>query len=493
MDPIERALRRPEAYPHRPPSVEVRETHASLVFLAGDLAYKVKKPVRYPFLDYSTLERRRFFCEEEVRLNRRLAPSVYLGVVPVTADLRIGGEGEPVEYAVVMRRLPQDRMLDEMLRRDEVTEADVLRIADAVADFHARADRSTEHGRPEDVRRVILGNLDDASRFLRPAWRERLRAESERLLADAAPLLERRRAEGRVRDGHGDLHAGNVCLPSGEIVIYDCIEFEPVFRIGDVAAEIAFLAMDLERYGAWDLARSFVRRYAERAGDAEAEGLVPLFQRYRACVRGLVESLRSSPSAGAYFRLALSYGLGPFALLTCGLPGTGKSRLAREAARAFGAEILRSDVVRKEIAGIAPAAHWRGGYSEGPYRAELTERTYAVMRARAGERLRAGRRVVVDATFARRAWRDAFRAAAREAGVPCLVVHVVCPEDVVRARMAARAGDRAEVSDADFAVYLKARDGFEEPRAPDAVHDGTAAPDGTLDRLVDRLVDSLPP
>jgi uncharacterized protein len=457
LEPIERALRRKEAYPPpEPPRVEVKETHASLVFLAGDRAYKVKKGVRFPFLDYSTLEKRKRFCEEEVRLNRRLAPSVYLGVAPITADGRVRGKGEIVEYAVEMVRLPQDRMLDELLRRGAVTAADAERIADAVAGFHARADRH-----PSQPIDHLRSNLDDAARFLKPLWLARLREEHERLRAELSPLLARRQAI----DGHGDLHAANVCMKDGEIVIYDCIEFEPRFRIEDAAAEIAFLAMDFERYGAWDLSRAFVRRYIERTGDGDAERLLPLFKPYRACVRGLVESLRGAPGAGAYFRLAVSYGLGTFAILVCGLPGTGKSTFAREAAKAFGMEHLRSDEIRKELLGIAPTEHWKGGFLEGPYAPDITELTYRKMRLKAAALLHAGRRVVADATFARRSWRDAFEAAAREAGARCVVVHVTCPEDVVRARMAVRAGDRTEVSDADFAVYEKAKESFEPPEA----------------------------
>ncbi|MCK6460059.1 MAG: AAA family ATPase [Planctomycetes bacterium] len=471
MEPIERALRRPEAYPPPvPPRVEVKETHASLVFLAGDRAYKVKKPVRYAFLDYSTLERRRRFCEEEVRLNRRLAPSVYLGVAPITADGRVRGEGDAVEYAVEMVRLPQDRMLDELLKRGAVTVADAERIADAVAEFHARADR---HGsQPIDH---LRSNLDDAARFLPSSWLAWLREEHERLRAELSPLLARRKAV----DGHGDLHASNVCMTDRGIVIYDCIEFEPRFRIEDAAAEIAFLAMDFERHGAWDLSRAFVRRYAERSGDRDAERLLPLFKPYRACVRGLVESLRGAPGAGAYFRLAVSYGLGTFAILVCGLPGTGKSTFAREAARAFDMEHLRSDEIRKELLGIAPTEHWKGGFLEGPYAPDITELTYRKMRLKAAALLHAGRRVVADATFAQRAWRDAFEAAARDAGARCVVVHVTCPEEVVRARLAVRAGDKTEVSDADFAVYLKAKETFEPPETA-----CPATPEAVIDQLL---------
>jgi len=486
-----RILARPEAYPGRPARVEIIETHISRVYLAGDRAYKVKKPVRFPFLDYSTAERRRHFCEEEVRLNRRLAPEVYRGVVPVTADGRIGGTGAVLEYAVEMVRLPQERMLDRLLEAGTATPAAMEAIADRLAAFHAGAERVEGYGHPEQVRRVVAANLDDARRFLPGPWRDRIARDQMGFLDAHGALLERRVREGRVRDGHGDLHAQNVCLPGDRVVIYDCIEFEPAFRCGDVAGEVAFLAMDCERRGAWALARAFVDRYVARSGDEGLRALLPLYRRHRACVRGLVESLHEPPRAAAardYFRLAASYGAGPFLLLTCGLPGTGKSTLARAVAAAFGAAVLRSDLVRKELAGIPATRHWSGGYLEGPYDPALTARTYDVLLERAGALLRHGERVVVDATFPRRDLRDRFRARAQEAGVPGLVCLLDCPEEEVRRRLAARAGDAAEVSDAGVDVYILARRAFETPARPDLTFEAGSGTGELLDALLDRLI-----
>jgi aminoglycoside phosphotransferase family enzyme/predicted kinase len=467
--------------------VEVYETHISWVFVVGERAYKVKKPVRLPFLDYSTLERRLHFCNEEVRLNRRLAPDVYLGVAAVTADFRIRGEGPPVEYAVEMVRLPHHRMLDVRLDRGEAGPADVEGIADLLASFHARAERADRYGGPAPVRQRMRTNLDSARRFLPDAWRDRIARDFEHLLERHRPLLQQRVSEGRIRDGHGDLHAGNVCLRDQGPVLYDCIDFEPAFRCGDTAGEVAFLAMDMERRGHWRLARAFVKRYTERSGDREGlEALLPLEKQLRACVRGLAESLRhpTRPQARACFRLAVSYGLGPFVVATCGLPGTGKSFLARHVAAAFDAEIVRSDLVRKELTGMAPTERWRGGFFDGPYAPERTEQTYATLRDRARAQLDGGRRVVIDATFATHAQRELLRGL----GVACVWLYVDTPEPVVRARMERRAAGGSAVSDADLAVYRRARRRFERPVSPDVAHMGSADPGPALDAVVTHLL-----
>ncbi|MFG0274992.1 MAG: hypothetical protein ACF8QF_08040, partial [Phycisphaerales bacterium] len=308
-------LRDPRAYEPAPASVSVVETHASLLFFAGERVYKVKKPVDYGFLDFSTLEKRQFYCEEEVRLNRRLAPEVYLGVVAIMRGddgaVRIGGDGEVVEHAVEMARLPADRMLDRLLDEDRVTDGELDAVAERIAAFHATARTDcavASHGAPEAVAARVRGNLEECARLagelpdaarcdgpVLSAWAlDRLRTWTDAEIARLRSLLSERAASGFVREGHGDLHAGNICLPAGGgVVAYDCIEFEPAFRCVDVGAEIAFLAMDLERRGHVGQAARVVERYIEASGDEGLRAMQALFRCHYACVRGKVTALRA--------------------------------------------------------------------------------------------------------------------------------------------------------------------------------------------------------
>jgi aminoglycoside phosphotransferase family enzyme/predicted kinase len=479
-------LSRPDAYPHPADRVEVRQTHISAVFLAGDFVYKLKKPVDLGFVDFRDPSRRRHFCDEEVRLNRRLAPDVYLGVVPVTdgpAGLRVGGDGEPVEWAVRMIRLPDDATLAARVGRGEVGREAVERLAARVAEFHAAAGGGPEvaaNGRFEVVAANARDNFAQAAVPADAAGRRvfgRVRELTDAALADLRPLIEARAARGVPRDTHGDLRLEHVYLfpdrpPPADVVVIDCVEFAARFRFADPVADAAFLVMDLKRAGRRDLAAPFADAYFRATGDDEGRGLLPFYTAYRACVRAKVDGLKAVEAevpaadrdeAAARSRAGWLVALGeleaparrPALVLVGGLPGTGKSTLARGLTDRAGFAVVRSDEVRKELAGVPPDRP--GG---DIYTPEWTERTYRECARRAAAVLAGGGRAVVDASFREERWRRELLGVADRLGVPA--VFVVCRADlaVVRARLAARTGD---VSDAGWEVHRWAADRWEEP------------------------------
>jgi len=323
------ALLDPKTYPHHPQSVSLVQTQMSLVFLTGDYVYKIKKPVDLGYLDYTTLEKRRFFCHQELALNQRLSPDVYLKVVPIvqqSGEILLGGEGPPIEYAVKMRQLPSDRMMDVLLTRSAVTPQMVQRVAQKVASFHEQAETSAEisrYGNLEVVQANADENFSQTEQYVglsiyRPSY-ERIKTYTYGFIQQNAALFKNRVNEGRIRDCHGDLHSAHVCFVD-DISIYDCIEFNDRFRYCDVAAEVAFLAMDLDYYGHADLARCFTEAYVEASRDGELVRLLDFYRCYRAYVRGKVESFklndplmsqeekaRALDTARRYFDLAHSY------------------------------------------------------------------------------------------------------------------------------------------------------------------------------------------
>lgn len=474
MDDLVEALGKPDAYPWSPDEVEVLETHISWLFFAGNRVLKVKKPVRLDFLDYGTLERRHHFCREEIRLNRRLAEGIYCGVVPVVRRngvFRVRGEGEVVEWGVLMKRLPEEHMLATLLAEGRFGAAESGALTGLLSGFHRTADTGEgvdEHGRPEAVARKVLDAVDGLRSHAEESTRRELvdhvRRRAEEFLAGERSVLERRVAEGRIREGHGDLHAGNICFARGGIVIYDCIEFSRALRCGDVASDLSFLAMDLDHRGHPRDAERLIQAYVEVTGDRGLAPLLDFYKGYRATVRSLVAALRGGETAESrgYLHLSVAYTLPPALLLMCGLPGVGKSWAARRVARPFRAEVLRSDVVRKERAGIEPGRPARARWKEGLYSERATRATYERLLEDAFKAVADGRSAVVDASFSRRALRDPFLARAAEKGVPTSVIHVVAPEPVVRLRLERR-GAEGGASDADLSIYRKAAKTFEPP------------------------------
>ncbi len=323
------ALVTPQAYPHRPQKIELVQTQMSFVFLTGDYVYKVKKPVNLGFLDYTTLEKRLFFCHQELELNRRLCPDVYLAVVPIVEDsteIRVEGEGNPIEYAVKMRQLPQDRMMDVLLLNGHVTKEMIAEVAQRLAVFHEGARTSPEiatFGKLDVIRQNTDENFNQTEKYIGisipPAKYKRIKSYTENFINSNSSLFHKRVKEGKVRDCHGDLHAAHICF-TDDICIYDCIEFNDRFRYSDVASEIAFLAMDLDRYQRADLSQHMINAYVKLSHDEELLKLLNFYKCYRAYVRGKVESFKLDDPyiseeekakvltvAQRYFELAESY------------------------------------------------------------------------------------------------------------------------------------------------------------------------------------------
>lgn len=502
-------LQRPACYPHRVDRVETVQTHISLVCLAGDRAYKLKKPVRLPFLDFSTPALREHFCREELRLNRRLCPWVYLDVVTLhrgASGLNFRGDGPVVDHAVLMQRLPAERMLDRLLAAAAVAPDDVERLARTVAAFHRDAERGPRvraAGAPERLAEQMRANFTDSAPWAGTtfdgALHARLAAATEADVARLLPVLHDRAVAGRVVDGHGDLHARNVCLTDPP-AIYDCIEFSDAFRCGDTAAEVAFLAMDLRYRGHPALAERFVSAYAAAADDPALPPLMPALVRYRAMVRAKVAAMAgadadipaddrsaAAESAGRHLRLAAATAIedaGPCWIAACGPPASGKSFVLATLARETGWPLVQSDVVRKELAGAAPTER----LAAAAYDEATTDRTYETLLARAAA-VRSP--VLLDATWPVRRRRARLFEAAARAGARVLLVHLDVPAGVARARLKVRAADPGAVSDADEGVFERLAPRFEAPaddEGPVLRLDGTARPSALLDQILARAL-----
>ncbi len=497
MPPLVSALLRPDFYPHKPASVELIQTHISWVFLAGPLVYKIKKPVDFGFLDFSTLRQRTWACTEEVRLNQRLSRGVYLGTSAIYrrgASFSLTPFGRAVETAVVMHRLPVKKLLSTLLANGRATVTQVRKVARRVADFHKHADPALPRfTRFSALEENLRENFQQTLPFLGLTVREEDYLQvwdyNRDFLQRRRALLEKRIHDGRLRDGHGDLHAEHICLDRG-VQIYDCIEFNPRIRQGDTAADIAFLYMDLLYHGHPVLALELMEEYLQRTGDWEVRLLVPFYACYRAVVREKVEGFRlADPAIGRrektaaarrasrYFALASQLSrrdAQPRLLVVGGLPGTGKSSVAETFARRLGAEYLNSDVVRKILAGAGPGTSFPAPVGEGIYTAAMDELTYREMLLQAGNSLRAGRSMVLDATFSREWWRRQTRALARRSGARAVMVECHCPVNVVRKRLEDRRS-RGGVSDARWEVYRAMRRHYAAP-GPDVVRVNTVRP-----------------
>jgi aminoglycoside phosphotransferase family enzyme/predicted kinase len=446
------------------------DTHISTVWLAGDHAYKLKKPVQLPFLDFSTLELRCNFLAEELRLNQRTAPDIYLDLLPVTGSAAaplLGGSGEPIDWVLRMRRFPAGALLSERAGRGELQPAQIDALAEHVAAFHRSLPPLPPAAAPsKGVTAWTRESLDEIeSNPLRPAELDvpRVSALRERLLAllgVQSAWRERRVRDGFLREGHGDLHLGNLVLWQGGVVAFDAIEFNPALRCIDLMNDAAFAFMDLLACGRSDLAWRFINGYVERSGDFDGLTGLRAFAAYRALVRAKVALLSGQPQDGLrYWKLAESLAAvlpPPRLLLVMGLSGSGKTTLAGLAAERIGAIRLRSDVERKRLHGLGPTE--RPAPGRDLYGAEATRRTYARLNELAQGLLLAGHSVVVDAALLRQAEREALHALARRRQVPFLLLECVADPGLMAQRLQARSAAGSDASDAGVEVMQRQRE-----------------------------------
>lgn len=471
-----RSLSNPASYDHAAGPVLAVETHISHVLLTGEFAYKIKKPLDLGFLDFSSLDKRLHACEEEVRLNRRLAPAIYLGVVPITgtpATPHVNGTGAPFEYAVKMHQFPPEATLDRLDEDGRLTARHVEAIAATIARFHldncARAEADSPFGDPQQVWQPVAQNfLQIAPRLTNAADRQQLDALQRWSKAEHArltPLMAARKRDGYIRECHGDLHLGNLAWVDDQLLVFDCLEFNPDLRWIDIQSEIAFCTMDLMQRSHTDWAWLFLNSWLEKTGDYDGLALLRYYAVYRALVRAKVAVLRAGQTSGpdhdtalADVRAMLELGTTltrPLLLrldITHGLSGSGKTTVTQTLMQTPGAIRLRSDVERKRLAGLDALACSGSGVGQALYAVDATRRTYSHLSRLAGAVLDAGWPVIVDATFTVRWQRDQLREQAQSRDVAFHILDFKVPVATLRERIIHRAHAGNDASEADLNV-----------------------------------------
>jgi uncharacterized protein len=479
------ALQNPALYPHPVAGFQLIETHISWVLLTGEYAYKIKKPMNFGFLDFTGLDQRGHFCNEELRLNQRLTEGLYLEVLPITGSVeapQIGGEGPAIEYALKMRQFPQDQMLSTLQANGELNAGHIDQMARQIAEFHLQAPKvSVEHplGTPDAVMAPVEQNFEQIRPFLTDKadlqQLDNLQAWAQDSFKRLHGLLEARKANGFIRECHGDIHLGNATLIDGKVVIFDCIEFNEPFRLTDVYADVGFLAMDLEDRGLKCLSRRFISQYLELTGDYQGLELLNFYKAYRALVRAKVALFSLAPDADGvqrattlrtyrnYANLAESYSAIPSRLLaiTEGVSAVGKSHVAMRLVEALGAVRVRSDVERKRLFGKQSADN-AGQLEAGIYDKEASTATYQRLHELAATILHAGFPVVIDATYLKQGQRKAAAQVASETGVPFLILDCQAPDAVIASWLAQRQAEAIDPSDATLEV-IQAQQASREP------------------------------
>ena len=476
LPPLIQALHRPACYGHPVQKIELVETHISWVFLTGPYAYKIKKPLNLGFLDFSTLEKRHFFCEEELRLNRRLAPSLYLEVVSITGSPSapvLGATGEAIEYAVKMVQFPETARLDRMLVRGELQTAHVDLLAQELAEFHKRiavASADRPFGNPEHVLEPVTQNFTQIRTRLETLDQTQLRRLeiwSAMSFGELRKIFDNRKRDGFVRECHGDAHLANMVWLDNRVTLFDCLEFSDNLRWIDVMSELAFLVMDLDDRGRADLARRALNAYLENTGDYAGLAVLRFYQVYRALVRAKVACIRlgqsglseedkkqASAEYRGYANLAERYTQAPPAtlIITHGLSGSGKTWLSQLLLESLDAIRVRSDIERKRLHGLAPNERSGSGIDSGIYSSDASQHTYTRLAGLATMILRAGHTAIIDAAFLRHVQRNQLRAVADQEHALFVILDLQTPENALQARLHQRRQQINEASEAGLAV-----------------------------------------
>lgn len=485
-----KSLLKPDAYPEPTTRVELVQTHVSWIFLTDTHAYKIKKPVDLGFLNFSTIDRRRFYCNEEIKYNSRLSPDIYEGVVElrqINGGAGFRGTGQILDYAVKMKRLPAERMLDRLVTDNNVSAAELRDVARVIAEFHRVIPTSaaiSEYGRPDRIRFNWIENFEQATAFenttLPAPERETVRSWVWSFMEQHAGLFTERVDRGFIRECDGDIHLENICLTDRKVYIFDCIEFSDRLRCCDTAADVAFLLMDLDFRDRPDLSKELLSTYVDVSGDSGMLALLDFYKVYRAFVRGKIESFHSIDTgidqqqrsnavsrAIRYFRLARGYiersRLRPTLFITCGLMGCGKSTLAAQLSFELGIAAFNSDTTRKQMAGIPSETTVCDTFGQGLYSEQITRETYNELLKLAEVEIEAGRSVIVDACFIHRQQRQQFADLARRYGIRLVILLVSCSEPINRRRLSQRVASGRSVSDGRAELLTSQRKTFETP------------------------------
>ncbi|MBV6622028.1 MAG: AAA family ATPase [Rivularia sp. (in: Bacteria)] len=475
-------MMQPGFYPHAVSEpIQLIQTHCSYVVLTGDYVYKLKKPVNLDFLDYSTLEKRQHFCQEELRLNKKAADEIYLEVVAIIFSdnkYQLGGTGEAVEYALKMRQFPQETLFSEMFERGKLEEQHIARLAKVVAQYHQGAatnDYISSFGEVTQVQAAFDENYQQTKKYIGVAQTQQqlnqTKYYTDKFFSDRAQLFKSRIANKSIRECHGDLHLRNICLWHSQVMLFDCIEFNEAFRYVDVIYDVAFVIMDLEARNRKDLSNIFLNNYIEQTGDYEGVQLLPLYASRQAYVRAKVTSFllddpdvpqiakqQATSTAASYYRQAWEYTKptqGQLMLMS-GLSGSGKSTTARYLAQKIGAVHLRSDAVRKHLAGI-PLLQ-RGG--DELYTAQMTQKTYSRLMELGIMLARLGFSVILDAKYDKQQFRGKVIEKANQNQIPLKIVYCTAPLSVLQQRIVKRNDDVADSTADLLPSQMKAAEPF---------------------------------